>query len=156
MKKLRVYADTSVFGGCFDEEFRRDSSALMELVREGRLLLLLSDVVIRELEGAPQDVQNMLRSLSPEAVEVVDIDEEVIALRDAYLAAGILTPRWIDDAAHVAAATCAHADAIVSWNFSHIVRLEKMKAYNQVNLLQGYGILTIVTPREVIPDDRDG
>lgn len=67
--------------------------------------------------------------------------------------AKILGPEWIDDATHVAAATVARADAIVSWNFKHIVRLDKMKAYNQVNLLNGYGILTIISPKEVLIDE---
>lgn len=70
---------------------------------------------------------------------------EILALRDEYLSAKIIGMRWIDDATHVAAATVARADAIVSWNFAHIVRLDKMKAYNQINLLNGYGILTIIT-----------
>ncbi|EDN72556.1 hypothetical protein BGS_0906 [Beggiatoa sp. SS] len=39
-------------------------------------------------------------------------------------------------------------------NFKHIVRLDKMKAYNRVNLLQGYGILTIISPTEVFFDDK--
>lgn len=56
---------------------------------------------------------------------------------------------------HVALAKVSRADAIVSWNFKHIVRLEKMKAYNQINLLNGYGILTIVSPMEVAIDEED-
>jgi hypothetical protein len=50
-------------------------------------------------------------------------------------------------------ATVTRADAIVSWNFKHIVRLDKMKAYNQVNLMNGYGILTIISPKEVLIDE---
>src|SRR5439155_25807566 len=107
-----------------------------------------------ELEDAPQRVRDVLISLPTTSLEKVEITEEVLALRDAYLAAEILGPRWADDAAHVAAATVARAEAIVSWNFQHIVRLDKMKAYNQVNLLQGYGILTIVTPKEVLSDEK--
>jgi predicted nucleic acid-binding protein len=150
MKPLRVYADTSVIGGCHDSEFAADSLRLMKLVQRGRLVLLLSDVVITELAGAPAPVQAVLKSLPANGVEKVEISEEVMDLRDAYLKARILGPRWSADAAHVAAATVARADAIVSWNFQHIVRLDKMKAYNQVNLLRGYGILTIVTPKEVM------
>ena len=56
---------------------------------------------------------------------------------------------------HVAAATVARVDAIVSWNFKHIVRLDKMKAYNRVNLLNGYGILTIISPKEAIINGND-
>ena len=68
--------------------------------------------------------------------------------------AKILGTEWIDDATHVAVATVARADAIVSWNFKHIVRLDKMKAYNQVNLMNGYGILTIISPKEVLLDEN--
>ncbi len=54
---------------------------------------------------------------------------------------------------HVAAATVSRADAIVSWNFKHIVRIDKMRAYNQVNLQTGFGLLSIVSPREVRFDE---
>lgn len=94
----------------------------------------------------------ILESIPPDTVENVNLTTEVLNLRDEYVKEGILTPRWLDDAAHVAAATVARADAIVSWNFSHIVRLDKMKAYNRVNLREGYGILTIITPKEVVFD----
>jgi len=155
IKPLRIYCDTSVIGGCFDAGFERDSLRLMEAVHKGRLVLLLSDVVLAELADAPARVQQVLQSLPSTSVEKVEITDEVLALRDAYLAAKILGPRWADDAAHVAAATVARADAIVSWNFQHIVRLDKMKAYNQVNLQQGYGILTIITPKEVLTDEKN-
>jgi hypothetical protein len=68
--------------------------------------------------------------------------------------AGIVEPKWTDDATHVAAASVARADAIVSWNFKHIVRLDKIKAYNRVNLRLGYPELTIVTPTVVTHEDE--
>ena len=86
-------------------------------------------------------------------IERIELTEEILHLRDEYLSAKIVSPRWTDDATHVAAATVARADAIVSWNFSHIVRLYKMRAYNQINLMHGYGILTIISPKEVSYDE---
>jgi hypothetical protein len=106
------------------------------------------------LQDALEEVRSILPSLPEEAVEPVAIGEEVLALRDAYLDAGILRPRWLDDAGHVAAATVAHADAITSGNFRHIVRLDKMKDYNEVNVENGYGTLTIISPRE-LPTGED-
>ena len=117
--------------------------------------LFLTNLLYEELDDAPKKVRELLVTLPLENIERVDINEEIIELRNAYLAASILGRRWIDDATHVAAATVARADAIVSWNFKHIVRLDKMKAYNQINLLQGYGVLTIVSPREVMFDDTE-
>jgi predicted nucleic acid-binding protein len=143
-----------VIGGCFDPEFADDSFRLIEGTKKGRWILLVSEVVLAELVEAPSKVRAVLTSLSPAAVEQVRINDEILILRDAYLEEGIVGSRWSDDAAHVAAATVSRADAIVSWNFQHIVRLEKMKAYNRVNLLHGYGILTIVTPTEVVSDEE--
>jgi predicted nucleic acid-binding protein len=152
---FRVYVDTSVIGGCVDAEFAEDSLRLFDLVRAGRLTLLVSDVVIRELADAPPRVRQVIEELSDSAIEAVTISEEVLRLRDAYLAAGVVGPQWTDDATHVAAATVARADAIVSWNFRHIVRLDRIKAYNEVNRATGLGELTIVSPREVVYDNED-
>ena len=153
---MRIYADTSVIGGCCDPEFAADSLRLIEAVRHGWLVLLLSDVVLAQLADAPARVRAILQSLPATVVEKVEITEEVLQLRDAYLTARILGLRCADDAAHVAAATVARADAIVSWSFQDIVRLDKIKAYNQVNSRQGYGILAIVTPKEVVSDEEKG
>jgi predicted nucleic acid-binding protein len=153
MRALRVYADTSVFGGCFDAEFAPESERFFDLVRAGRVKLLVSEVVVRELADAPGHVRELLTSLPAESVVRVGLTRDVIELRDAYLAAGILDRQSVDDATHVATATVARADAIVSWNFKHIVRIDKMRAYNQVNLQTGFGLLSIVSPQEVRLDE---
>ena len=146
MRPFRGYIDTSVVGGCLDEEFADDSLRVINAARTGRLVLLVSDILDAELSGAPPAVQTILQGLPPSTVEDVPVTRDVLALRDAYLDAGIVDRRSINDAGHVAAATIARADAIVSWNFRHIVRLDKIRAYNQVNLMNGYGILTILSP----------
>jgi hypothetical protein len=89
-------------------------------------------------------------------MELVPVDERVLALRDAYVEAGIVSPKWADDAAHVAAATLAEADLIVSWNFRHIVHFDKIRLYNAVNALRGYRAVDIRSPLEVIEyEDED-
>jgi predicted nucleic acid-binding protein len=143
---LRIYADTSVFGGCFDPEFAVDSRRFFDLVRQERILLLLSELVDRELASAPPRVRAQRTSLSKSSFVAVPITDEIRAVSDAYLAAKIVGHRSGDDATHVAAATVARASAIVSWNFRHIVNLDRIRGYNQVNLGLGYGILTILTP----------
>ncbi len=153
MKPLRIYLDTSVFGGYFDKEFSRDSARIFGAVREGRLKIVLGGLVGLELRAAPIEVRDLLKSLPTEQVEEVEFSREAEDLQTAYLEAGILTPNSATDAGHVATATVYRADAIVSWNFKHIVRLEKMKLYNQINLKNGYGFLQIVSPREVLSDE---
>ena len=126
---------------------------LMEAVQSGHFVVLLTDTVIDELVDAPEPVRRVLEEIQEDTVEHLELTPEVLTLRDVYLEAGIVGRRYRGDAAHVAAATVARADAIVSWNFRHIVQLEKIKAYNRINLLQGYGIMTIVTPKEALPHD---
>ena len=155
MKPLRIYVDTSVIGGCLDVEFAAESQQLIEAIRNNKAIVLLSNLILDELANAPLDVRNILTLISNDAIENVPLTEEIITLRNAYLTAGVVTSKSINDATHVAAATVARTDAIVSWNFKHIVRLDKMKAYNQINLLNGYGILTIISPKEVSFDESN-
>jgi len=150
MKPLRVYADTSAFGGCFDVEFAAESERFFDLVRAGSVTLLVSEVVVRELATAPAQVRELLRSLPAESVVQVSLTRDVIELREAYLTAGILDRQSTDDATHVAAATVARADAIVSWNFKHIVHFEKIGGYEGVNSLRGYRSPRIYSPLEVV------
>lgn len=155
MKRLRIYLDTSVIGGCLDIEFALESNRLIENIKRQKIIMLLGELVINELIDAPSAVQDILKSIPPATIEVINLTEEIIQLRDAYIQTGVVGRKSLNDAGHVAAATVARADGIVSWNFKHIVRLDKMKAYNQINLLNGYGILTIVSPKEVILDESN-
>ena len=75
---------------------------------------------------------------------------EAERLRDAYLRAGVVTSVSSDDALHVAVATIARAEMIVSWNFKHIVHYEKIRGFNAINVLEGYGTVEIHSPLEVI------
>ncbi|MBI5216310.1 MAG: hypothetical protein HY960_11205 [Ignavibacteriae bacterium] len=153
MKKERLYLDSSVIGGYHDPEFADDSKRVIEYARQGRIITLMSEVVIQEISKAPQKVQDVLFSIPSSNIERVEMTEEIIALSNEYLSANILSQKWNDDTTHVAAATVSRANAIVSWNFRHIVRLDKMQAYNRVNLAHGYDILTIVTPKEIVYDE---
>lgn len=147
---LRVYCDTSVFGGCREEEFSEDSNDLMEMFRQGEHRLVLSRVTLRELAGAPGEIQKILTSIPPQNVDFVQIGAESESLRQAYLSAGVVGPSSRRDALHIAVATIARVDLIVSWNFKHIVHFEKIIGYHGINRLHGYPEIPIHTPKEVI------
>ena len=152
--RKRIYVDTSVIGGCHDPEFAVDSRALIQMAIRGQVTLLLSAIVIAELAFAPEQVRMEITRLTGAAIEDIPITNEVSALRDAYIAAGIVSAKWLDDAGHVAAASVARADAIVSWNFKHIVQLDRIKGYNAVNRRLGYIDLVIVTPTVVTHEEK--
>jgi len=147
---MRVYVDTSVVGGCLDEEFAEESQALLDMARHGNLVLLVSDLLLEELGKAPPAVVGILVELPPDATETLTTSEESRRLRDAYLAANVVGAGSENDAHHVALATVARADLIVSWNFKHIVRVDRIRMFNAVNLMQGYGLIDIRSPLEVV------
>ncbi len=154
-RKWRLYLDTSVFGGVFEAAEGRDAASrqVLDAVLYGQAVACFSDTVLMELADAPERVRFLLESLPNECREEIAINWEIRALSHAYLAAEIVGRKWIEDTLHVAAATVARADAIVSWNFKHMVRLDKIRAYNAVNLAEGYGMVQIVSPKEVNFDE---
>lgn len=153
MKRLRLYADTSVLGGCFDEEFSRESQRLFQEIKTGKFLLVLSATTFRELHGAPEKVKEIVANIPLSNLEIIPESDEIDELREAYLAAGIVGHSSADDAEHIACASVADVDIIVSWNFKHIVHYEKIKQYQAINILKGYHSIPIHTPREVVSDE---
>lgn len=149
MKILRVYIDTSVVGGCFDAEFALWSNRLIADFESGRYTPVVSSVVATELEMAPEAVRAKFDGILELEPEFLDLTEEAEALAKVYSDHGALPPKFQNDLLHIALATVADVDVLVSWNFKHIVRLEKIRIFNAVNLELGYKLLQIHSPQEV-------
>jgi predicted nucleic acid-binding protein len=155
MRKIRVYVDTSVFGGTQDEEFAGASRRFFERVHHGEFTVLVSQITIDELTGAPAKVQGVLKDLPGDSIVSVPAGGEAMELAQAYLDANILGSSSLADALHVATATVAGADVILSWNFRHIVNFDRIHKYNGVNALKGYPPIEIHSPMEMSDVDED-
>lgn len=155
MKKLRIYTDTSVIGGCFDLEFAPWSNGLFEDFRRSIFKPVLSEVVKAELESAPNFVLEKFAELLSLDPEFVPLTDETMSLAKSYQNHGILRARFSRDLLHIALATIAEVDVLVSWNFKHIVRLDKIRLFNAVNIELGYKPLTIYSPREVTTYEKE-
>lgn len=151
--KPRIYTDTSVLGGCEDEEFREPSRRLLEAFERGELTLVLSELTVRELETAPEIVRANLGRVPVVHIEALALSQEAEELAAAYIDDGAIGSRMRADALHIALATIARVNVLVSWNFKHIVNLKRIHAYNAVNLKRGYPLLEIRSPREVLGDE---
>jgi hypothetical protein len=151
--KVRIYTDTSVLGGCEDEEFAEHSVRLMEGFIRGDLVLVLSGLTVQELAAAPAEVRRRLASVPEAHIETLQLDAQAKELAEAYVAAGVLTAKMRADAQHIAIATIGRVDVLVSWNFKHIVNLQRIHGYNSVNLRRGYPMIEIRTPREVLSNE---
>lgn len=149
----RIYVDASVVGGCEDNEFAEHSIRLLACFVTGEFVLVVSDLTVQELATAPDEVRKRLASVPEAHIETLQLDAEARELAETYIAAGVLTAKMRADAQHIAIATVARVDVLVSWNFKHIVNLQRIHGYNSVNLRRGYPMLEIRTPREVLSDE---
>ena len=126
------------------------SKQLFDEFKTGKKTAVISDITLDELENARQEVRDLLKLIPESSKEYVLNDEEVEELAVAYLKEGAVTKKFHEDALHIAIATINKVDVLVSWNFKHIVNLDRIKKYNGVNLKHGYTILEIRNPREVL------
>ncbi len=151
-KLTRVYADTSIFGGIFDEEFETASKVFFGAIKKGSFKLITSELVREEVQAGPQKVIDLFEEYLVIA-EIAEITESALQLQQSYVQAGIISEQYATDALHVALATVSNADLIVSWNFKHIVNFQKIPRYNAVNILNRFGKIAIYSPLEVIESE---
>lgn len=146
--KPRLYLDTSVFGGFFDEEFSEHTIPLFERISRGEFILIYSTITQEELGNAPTQVKALVRNLKMEFTVYVELHAEAIELATCYIQENVVGQTSFADCLHIALATLSKADYLVSWNFKHIVNIQRIKGYNSVNLKKGYAQLEIRSPME--------
>jgi predicted nucleic acid-binding protein len=146
--KQRIYIDTSVFGGHFDEEFSEHTIPLFDRLKNNEFTLLFSTVTQDELENAPEKVRTLVKSIRTDSTEFLDTTEEAIDLATEYVTEKVVGQTSFADCLHIALATINRADFLVSWNFKHIVNVQRIRGYNSINIKNGYKQLEIRSPRE--------
>ena len=115
----------------------------------GRWIFVTSLVTAEELAPAPARVLDLFHS-SFTAESVLDFTAEMDDLAAAYVAHGVVSRKYEDDARHVAACTVWRCDFLLSWNFRHLVNVQREAGFNGVNLLKGYPPIRIANPLEII------
>jgi predicted nucleic acid-binding protein len=149
-----LYLDTSVIGGYHDAEWMADTRLLWQQAKAGQWRLVTSIVAEAELKNAPAEVREVFASTF-DACSILDTSIEIEELGNAYLAAAVVSPKFADDALHVAMATVHGVRLIVSWNFRHLVNVRREDGFNSVNILHGWPPVRIVSPKEIIYADEE-
>jgi predicted nucleic acid-binding protein len=147
---INVYTDTSVIGGCFDTAFKEHSLALFEEFKTGTIRLMYSDVVLNELQNSREEIKNKTKEIPSRFKTQLRSTIRSNQLAATYIAQGALHPKHTDDALHIAIATLNNADILASWNFKHIVNIDKIKLYNKINVQMGYRTIDIRTPAQIL------
>ena len=150
----RVYIDTSVVGGQFDQEFSTDTIPFFDSVVNGKFIIIISDLLEAELLRAPKQVRDFIATIPIQQIEAIRLTQESVDLADHYIQAKVVGQTSRADCQHIAMATLSKADVLISWNFKHIVNLDKIRGYNGVNYQLGYNMIEIRTPKEIINYDN--
>jgi len=153
--KQRIYIDTSVVGGYFDEEFKEATISLFDRLQNNELIFVVSDLLDLELINAPSNVRDLLYNYSADKFERIELTEDAIKLADSYISEKVVGQTSLEDCRHIALATINKVDVLASWNFKHIVNLDRIKGYNSVNLRLGYQMIEIRSPKDLINYDND-
>jgi predicted nucleic acid-binding protein len=148
--RQRIYIDTSVVGGFFDEEFKEPTQRLFKRLEDNEVKFIISDLLELELIQAPKHVNELLLKYPTDRFERIELTEEIMNLADRYIAEKVVGRTSLEDCRHIALATVNRVDVLASWNFKHIVNLDRIKGYNSVNLRLGYPTIEIRTPQELV------
>lgn len=111
---------------------------------------MFSTVTQDELEEAPERVQNLVKNLKVDETEYIEETDEAVDLAYEYITEKVVGKTSFADCLHIALATIYRADILVSWNFKHIVNINRIRGYNSVNIKNGYKELEIRSPRELM------
>ena len=150
--KKRIYIDTCVIGGYFDREFIEPTALFFEQVASGQILPVISEITEFELNDSPKRVREFFAAIADQ-FEYRELTPEAYSLAKKYVSEGVVGINNLVDAEHIAIATVCRVDILVSWNFKHIVNLNRIYGFNGVNMKRGYPLLEIRSPKEVIGDE---
>ncbi len=153
-KIKRVYVDSSAVGGAFNKRIAEETRPFWNAVRRGEIVVILSDVLDDELQNAPDRAKTLIDELPESQIERIVSTEESDELAAHYIVEKVVGESSLFDCKHVALATLAHADVLISWNMKHMVNIDRKHGYNSVNMKLGYPQIEILTPNLVIYDEH--
>ena len=146
----KIYVDTSVIGGCFDDEFSKYSNILIDKFRDGLLIPVVSKIVKDEIDDAPPLIIRKYNEILNYNAIYLEITDEINDLVNEYLNKKIVTRKYEDDCRHIAFTTLNKIDVLLSWNFKHIVNDQKISLFNFVNKSLNYNEIIINDPSEFL------
>ena len=155
MTVLTLYLDNSILGGYFDSEFDEPTQRLWCLAEAGECRFVASVVTQQEAILAPPNVVRLFARTFPDDSALLELTPRAEDLAQAYLAAGVVSAQYVDDARHVAIATTHGIGVMVTWNFRHLANYRREAGFNRVNLENGYPAIRIISPLEIVYESQD-
>ncbi len=158
MKKLKIYLDTSVISHLQADDVPDKMAKTLLLwteIQQGFYTVVILELVLDELESCSEPKKTfMFEKLSIINFDDVEISDEIRILANKYVEEGIFPIKYFDDALHVACASVNTCNAVISWNFKHMVKLKTILSVNGINKYMGYGEIEILTPEAVVGEEE--
>jgi len=153
MAVLTAYLHNSVLGGYFDPEFEDATRRLWRMAEAGECRFIASTVTQQEATLAPANVVRLFARTFPDDSALLELTPRAEELAQAYLVAGVVSAKYVDDARHVAVATTHGIGVLVTWNVRHLANYRREAAFNRINLENGYPAIRIISPLEIVYED---
>ena len=136
-------------------ENREKTLELLADIEAGKYQSYTSNIVVQEIMKSPAArAEELMRVIKRWEAEILPDATEADDLAQEYIKAGLIPQKYLNDARHIAIATFYEMDAVVTWNFEHMIKLKTRKGVSSVNVLTGYKPIEIISPLEVIEDDQ--
>jgi len=159
MRKLKLYFDSSVMSHLFAEdtpEKMADTLLLWDKCIDGKYDICISDVVTDEIKRCYEPkLSNMLEKMGLIDLQLLPETDEVKELAAEYIKGGVLKEKSIADCLHIAYAVIYNCDAIVSWNFNHLVNFNTIDKVRVVNAINRYKEISIISPTMLVKGEEE-
>ncbi len=150
----KLYIDTSIIGGCFDDIFEQHSKLLIEQIKATKYEAYISGITLDELERAPLNVTDEYLKLKP-YISILTLNSKARKLANKYITDGKFSSKFLADMQQIALATVHDIDVIASWNFKHMVNPDRVFVYNSINERAGYKPIQICSPSMLLADNEE-
>ena len=148
----KIYLDTSVISALFDERTPERKLATeqswLKLKDKNISDVYISELVLEELQKSSEPLRNLLLSAVSD-FNVLPITENTKHLAGIYIKQGIFPEKYFDDALHVAVAALNEIGILLSWNFTHLVKLKTRRMVSLVNAMESVFPVEIASPPEI-------
>lgn len=157
----KIYLDTSVINFLFADDAPEHQAETIEFferyIGPGIYDTVISVFVIDEINQTPNETKRtkLMQVIADYELGFLEaIDSEIVRMAQDYLAAGVVPPKKLYDALHVAISVFHGVDYLVSWNYKHLANVNRESRINAVNLSNGYTKpIRIITPLELMSDE---
>ncbi|MCX5809409.1 MAG: type II toxin-antitoxin system VapC family toxin [Proteobacteria bacterium] len=151
MEKETVYLDTSIISAYYDKRSKDRQEATIKFWNEILLnyKVYISEITIQELSNTKDKLLKVDLLDMTKEFKVLKSNKKIENLARLYVEHGIFPEKYFDDALHVAIASYYKVPYLVSWNFTHLVKVKTRRMVNSINTLAGFEVIEIISPQEL-------